>query len=51
MLLLGVSKAFLLLLPFYYLVAFPLVLPMMWLDYRGNNETGTGLTAIAKKHR
>jgi SAM-dependent methyltransferase len=49
MLLLGISKAFLLLLPFYYLVAFPVVLPMMWLDYRGENRTGTGLTVTAKK--
>jgi SAM-dependent methyltransferase len=49
MLLLGISKAFLLLLPFYYIVAFPVVLPMMWLDYRGENKTGTGLTAVARK--
>ncbi len=49
MLLLNVSKAFLVLLPFYYLIAFPLALPMMVLDYRAENRQGTGLNVVARK--
>ncbi len=46
---LNISKLFFLLLPFYYLVVLPFVLPMMWLDYRAENSTGTGLNVVAGK--
>ena len=43
------SKLLFLLLPFYYIVALPIVLPLMYLDYRSENETGTGLLVLARK--
>jgi trans-aconitate methyltransferase len=46
---LSISKMFLILLPFYYLVALPFILPMMWLDYISEIKTGTGLNVLAKK--
>lgn len=46
---LNISKIFLIVLPFYYLIALPFTLPMMWLDYISSNRTGTGLNVIAKK--
>ena len=49
MLLLNVSKAFFLLLPFYYLVTLPFTLLLMYLDYVGENKTGTGLVVVASK--
>ncbi|MGD0589502.1 MAG: class I SAM-dependent methyltransferase [Bacteroidota bacterium] len=49
LLLLNASKAFFVLLPLYYLIVLPLVLPMMWLDYSTKNKTGTGLNVVAKK--
>ncbi len=49
MLLLNVSKAFFILLPFYYLVTLPFTLLLMYLDYAGTNTTGTGLVVIATK--
>lgn len=49
MMMLGVSKAFFLFLPIYYLVAFPFALLFMLLDVSVKNETGTGLMAIARK--
>jgi SAM-dependent methyltransferase len=30
---LNISKLFFIILPFYYLITFPIILPMMWLDY------------------
>ncbi len=47
--LLGVSKAFFALLPFYYAITFPIALLFMLLDFSITNETGTGLTAVAEK--
>lgn len=47
--LLGVSKAFFALLPFYYAIAFPIALLFMLLDFSVHNETGTGLMAVAEK--
>ncbi|RPI01625.1 MAG: class I SAM-dependent methyltransferase [Ignavibacteriae bacterium] len=47
--LLNISRMFFLLLPFYYVIALPLILPMMWLDYRTDNSRGTGLNVLAKK--
>jgi len=49
LLLLNTSKGYLILLPLYYLVVLPLVLPMMWLDYKADNKAGTGLNVLAKK--
>ncbi len=47
--LLGVSKALFLFLPIYYLFTFPIALLFMLLDFSVNNETGTGLMAVAEK--
>lgn len=48
-LMLGKSKAFFLLLPFYYLLTFPLCMLLNWLDANGNHPTGTGLIVKAWK--
>ncbi|WP_400192858.1 class I SAM-dependent methyltransferase [Hymenobacter sp. B81] len=47
--LLGVSKVFFALLPFYYLVTFPFCLVLNWLDARGQHDSGTGLIVKAWK--
>ena len=49
MMALNVSKAFFVLLPFYYIVVLPFVLPLMWLDVVRENRRGTGLNVVAKK--
>jgi hypothetical protein len=49
MLMLNVSKIFFVVLPFYYLVALPFILPMMWLDFVIENKIGTGLNVLARK--
>ncbi|MGB2867926.1 MAG: methyltransferase domain-containing protein [Bacteroidota bacterium] len=49
MLLLNVSKAFFILLPFYFLLVMPFVLPLMYIDYASENRTGTGLIVVAQK--
>ena len=49
MLLLNASKAFFLLLPFYYLGTLPFTLLLMYLDYVGENKKGTGLVVVASK--
>ena len=49
MLLLNVSKIFFILLPFYYLITLPFTLLLMYLDYVGENKTGTGLVVVASK--
>jgi 2-polyprenyl-3-methyl-5-hydroxy-6-metoxy-1,4-benzoquinol methylase len=49
MLMLNKSKAFFLLLPFYYLVTLWFTLLLMWFDYASTNKTGTGLLVVAKK--
>ena len=46
---LNASKIFFIMLPFYYIIALPLIMPMMWLDYNSENKTGTGLNVTAKK--
>jgi hypothetical protein len=48
-LMLGKSKAFFLLLPFYYLVTFPFCLVLNWLDANHHHATGTGLIVKAWK--
>lgn len=49
MLLLNVSKAFFVFLPFYYLIVLPFVLPLMALDLTMENPRGTGLNVLAMK--
>jgi SAM-dependent methyltransferase len=49
MLLLNKSKLLLLVLPFYYLLTLPFILPLMYLDYASRNRTGTGLLVVARK--
>ena len=49
MLLLNVSKALLILLPFYYVLTFLFTYIMMQIDYRSNNKTGSGINYIARK--
>lgn len=46
--LLGVSKIFFLLLPFYYLVFYPILVLFMWLDLRMQNKVGTGIVVVAE---
>ncbi|MGV3541409.1 MAG: class I SAM-dependent methyltransferase [Rufibacter sp.] len=48
-LMLGASKLFFVLLPFYYLVTFPFCLLLNWLDTHGKHATGTGLIVRAWK--
>lgn len=48
-LLLGVSKAFFLLLPFYYFFVFPVCLVLNYLDVTHNHKSGTGLIVKAWK--
>jgi hypothetical protein len=47
--LLGVSKLFFILLPFYYLVAFPVSALLNWIDIAKEHKTGTGLIVTAFK--
>jgi len=49
MLLLNISKVFLVILPLYYLVTFPFTLVMMNLDFTTDSKTGSGINFIAKK--
>ena len=49
MLLLNISKLFLLVLPLYYLITFPFTLIMMYLDFTTESKTGSGINFIAKK--
>ena len=48
-LMLGKSRLFFLLLPFYYAVTFPFCLLLNWLDARGKHDSGTGLIVKAWK--
>jgi 2-polyprenyl-3-methyl-5-hydroxy-6-metoxy-1,4-benzoquinol methylase len=48
-LMLGKSKLFFILLPFYYLVTFPFCLLLNQLDVTGNHKSGTGLVVKAWK--
>ncbi len=49
MMLLNISKLFLVLLPIYYLFTFPLTLIMMYLDFKSVNKKGSGINFIAQK--
>ncbi len=46
---LNISKILFIVLPFYYLITLPFILPIMWLDYNAENQAGTGLNVLAKK--
>jgi hypothetical protein len=46
---LNVSKIFFVMLPIYYIIVLPFILPIMWLDYIAENKKGTGLNVLAKK--
>ncbi|MGV3639159.1 MAG: class I SAM-dependent methyltransferase [Adhaeribacter sp.] len=48
-LMLGKTKAFFLVLPFYYLLTFPFCLVLNWLDANTDHPTGTGLIVKAWK--
>ena len=43
------SYLFFIILPFYYLLTFPFVLILNWMDLKGNHKTGTGVVAKAWK--
>jgi hypothetical protein len=47
--LLGVTKLFFILLPFYYLIAFPVSVVLNYFDVKGTHTTGTGLIVKAFK--
>lgn len=49
MLLLNISKIFLIILPLYYLLTLPFTLIMMQLDFSSDNKFGSGINFIAKK--
>ncbi len=46
---LNTSYLFFILLPFYYLLTFPFILVLNWMDVKGHHKTGTGLIAKAWK--
>ena len=46
---LNISKLFFILLPFYYLITFPLCLILNWKDVHQDHKTGTGLIVTAYK--
>lgn len=48
-LMVNISKLFLVLLPFYFLITFPFTLLFMFFDFNSDNKVGTGLTFIAQK--
>ena len=49
MLLLNASKIFFIVLPFYYLITFPVSLILNWMDVNGKHPSGTGLIVKAWK--
>ena len=48
-LMLNTSKIFYLIVPFYYLITFPIALILNLIDLKGNHKTGTGLNVVAVK--
>ncbi|TAJ15095.1 class I SAM-dependent methyltransferase [Marinilabiliaceae bacterium JC017] len=48
-LMLNASKLFFILIPFYYLITYPLAFVLNMFDVRGKHQTGTGLIVKAKK--
>ena len=49
MMMLNKSKAFFIILPFYYLITFPFSLVLNWIDSQTAHHTGTGLIAVGWK--
>jgi 2-polyprenyl-3-methyl-5-hydroxy-6-metoxy-1,4-benzoquinol methylase len=49
LLMLNASKICFVILPLYYCLTLPLIIPMMWLDYITHKEAGTGLNVLARK--
>ena len=49
MLMLNASMAFIVILPIYYLIAYPISYVLNWMDVNGDHPTGTGLTVNAWK--
>jgi SAM-dependent methyltransferase len=49
MVMLNLSKLFLIILPLYYLFTLPFTLVLMQMDFSGKNKTGTGINFIAQK--
>ncbi len=49
--LLGVSKLFFLILPFWYIITFPFCAVLNYYDLKGNHDTGTGLIVKAYKQK
>ncbi len=47
--LVNISKLFLLVLPVYYIITFPFTLVMMLIDFKSNNKVGSGINFIAIK--
>jgi hypothetical protein len=45
----GVSKILIIILPLYYLFTLWLVLILMWLDLKSDNKEGTGVIVLAEK--
>ena len=45
----GVSKILILILPFYYFFTLWFILILMWLDTKTDNEEGTGIVVVAEK--
>ncbi len=50
LLMVNASKAFFIVLPFYYLLTLWFSLILMWVDFNSNNTTGTGLLVAAEKN-
>jgi ABC-type uncharacterized transport system permease subunit len=48
-LMLGFSKLFFIVIPFYYLITYPISYILNALDVKGNHSTGTGLIVKAWK--
>ena len=48
-LMLNTSKIFFILLPFYYLLTFPISLILNFIDLKANHKTGTGLNVVTHK--
>jgi len=46
---LGITKLFFIILPFYYLIAYPISALLNWIDVTANHKSGTGLIVTATK--
>jgi hypothetical protein len=49
LLMVNASKAFFIVLPFYYLLTLWFSLLLMWIDFNSTNTAGTGLMVAAEK--